>query len=99
MSSKKVNENLELTFSDTGTGMNKENINKIMTPFFTTKAKGMGLGLAISKRIIEAHNGKIVVNSEIDQGTTFTLVLPIVKPQKTANNQPKKAKQLKQYRR
>ncbi len=99
VTSKKVNENLELTFSDTGTGMNKENINKIMTPFFTTKAKGMGLGLAISKRIVEAHNGKIIVNSEIDQGTTFTLILPIRKPQKTTNKPPKRVKQLKQYRR
>lgn len=97
VSSKKVDGNLELTFSDTGTGMTEEKINKLMTPFFTTKAKGMGLGLAISKRIVEAHNGKIVVNSEIGKGTTFTLILPITKPQKTTKNAPKRVQQPEQY--
>jgi len=77
--------------------MTQEHIDKLMTPFFTTKAKGMGLGLAISKRIAEAHHGTINVTSKIGQGTTFTLILPIKKQQKTTTNTPKKLQQLEQY--
>ena len=51
-----------------------------MAPFYTTKAKGMGLGLAICKRIVEAHQGKISVKSKINEGTTFTLILPLNLP-------------------
>jgi hypothetical protein len=50
---------------------------KIWTPFFTTKAKGMGLGLAICKRIVEAHGGSISVESTVGRGTTFTVIIPI----------------------
>ena len=77
ISSKEVNDKIEISFSDTGVGMSKENIKKISTPFFTTKAKGMGLGLSISKRLLEAHNGKLHVSSELGQGTTFTITIPI----------------------
>ncbi|MDG6223818.1 MAG: PAS domain S-box protein [Candidatus Bathyarchaeota archaeon] len=91
-----VNENLELSFSDTGIGMTPEHIKKLMNPFFTTKAKGMGLGLAISKRIAEAHHGTITVISEIGKGTTFTLVLPIKKPQVTTQSS-NDIQQLQQY--
>ncbi|MFA5365003.1 MAG: PAS domain S-box protein [Candidatus Bathyarchaeia archaeon] len=81
ISSKKMGDNIEFTFADTGMGMTKDCAKKIMTPFFTTKAKGMGLGLAISKRIAEAHNGKIVVDSKKGEGTKFTLVVPIGSPE------------------
>ncbi len=97
ISSKTIKENLELSFSDTGEGMTKQQIGKLMVPFFTTKAKGMGLGLAISKRIIEAHHGKIVVNSTVGHGTTFTLVLPIKKHVKPAASVQDKLKPLEQY--
>ena len=69
--------NVEFVFADTGIGMSAEVMAKIFTPLFTTKAKGMGLGLAICKRIIEAHGGKITVESTINKGTTFTVSLPI----------------------
>lgn len=77
ISSKQVNGNLELVFSDTGLGMSKETLSKIWTPLFTTKAKGMGFGLSICKRFVEAHGGTICVASSRGEGTTFTITLPI----------------------
>src|SRR5271157_1514929 len=68
---------VELTFVDNGVGMTKDVLEKIWKPFFTTKAKGMGLGLAICRRIIEAHQGKISVESIVGEGTTFTITIPI----------------------
>jgi signal transduction histidine kinase len=68
---------LEVVFADTGNGMAKEVMEKIWTPFFTTKAKGMGLGLPICKRIIEAHGGNISVESTVGKGTTFTVTIAI----------------------
>ena len=50
-----------------------------MTPLFTTKAKGMGLGLAICKRMIEAHGGTISVESKVGKGTIFTIKIPFKK--------------------
>lgn len=72
-----TNDNVEFTFADTGMGMTKEQMGKIWAPFFTTKAKGMGLGLPICKRIIEAHKGYITVESMPGIGTTFTVTIPI----------------------
>jgi PAS domain S-box-containing protein len=77
ISSRASKSDVELTFVDTGAGMAKEVLEKIWTPFFTTKAKGMGLGLAICRRIIEAHQGKISVESIFGEGTTFTITIPI----------------------
>ena len=57
--------------------MSDQVLAKIFTPLFTTKAQGMGFGLAISKRIIEAHGGKITVESTLNKGTKFTISLPI----------------------
>ena len=64
------------TFIDTGAGMTPEVIGKLWTPLFTTKAKGMGFGLSICKRLIEAHGGTITVQSEPDKGSMFTVTLP-----------------------
>lgn len=75
--SKKTNGKLEIAFTDTGVGMPKELMEKIWTPLFTTKAKGIGLGLPICKRIVEAHGGNISVESTVDKGTTFTVTIPI----------------------
>ena len=68
---------LKIVFCDTGVGMSKEILEKIWKPFFTTKAKGMGLGLPISKRIIEAHGGQITVKSKKGKGSCFTVKIPI----------------------
>lgn len=75
-------ENVVFSFADTGTGMSADVRARIFTPLFTTKAKGMGLGLAICKSIIEAHGGQITVESTLNKGTTFTVSLPIEQKQK-----------------
>lgn len=64
-------------FKDNGCGIPEENLSKLFEPLFTTKTKGIGLGLAVSKRIIEAHGGSIEVESEVGKGTTFAIKLPI----------------------
>lgn len=70
------NDWVDIVFADTGTGIPEETMAKLFTPLFTTKAQGMGFGLAICKRIIEAHGGIIKVKSRLNQGTTFTIRLP-----------------------
>jgi PAS domain S-box-containing protein len=75
--SKKIDGNLEIAFIDTGIGMPKDIVEKLWTPLFTTKAKGMGLGLAICKRVTEAHGGNISAESTVGKGTTFTVTIPI----------------------
>jgi two-component system sensor kinase FixL len=77
ISSRVSGSDVEFTFIDTGVGMANEVLEKIWTPFFTTKAKGMGLGLPICKRIVEAHQGKISVESIVGEGTTFTITIPL----------------------
>jgi len=67
---------IEITFTDTGIGIPEENMSKIFTPLFTTKAKGIGMGLAICKRIVEQHGGTINVKSKVGKGTTVTIKLP-----------------------
>ena len=67
---------IDIVFADTGMGIPEETMQKIFTPLFTTKAQGMGFGLAICKRIIEAHGGTIKVKTKLNQGTTFTIRLP-----------------------
>ncbi|MCK6467229.1 MAG: ATP-binding protein [Candidatus Brocadia sinica] len=67
---------IQVGIRDTGAGIEKEVVHKIFDPFFTTKQEGTGLGLAIVSRIIEAHNGKIYVESVEGKGTTFYINLP-----------------------
>jgi two-component system, NtrC family, sensor histidine kinase HydH len=67
---------IEVTISDTGTGIPDENRKKLFSPFFTTKKNGTGLGLAITYRIIENHRGSIDVVSGPGKGTTFTVRIP-----------------------
>lgn len=67
---------LYVSIKDTGCGIDKEHLERIFEPNFTTKSSGTGLGLAISKRAIENANGNISVQSELNKGTTFMIVLP-----------------------
>ncbi len=62
--------------TDTGEGITPENLNRIFSPFFTTRQQGTGLGLSITQRIVEQHNGEISVRSEAGKGATFTIRLP-----------------------
>jgi signal transduction histidine kinase len=71
------NEAIVISVEDTGPGIEPEKIRTIFDPFFSTKAKGMGLGLAISKSIVERHHGELSVSSEIDGGARFQIILPI----------------------
>jgi len=68
---------IEVEFTDTGSGIAKENLEKIFDPFFTTKDTGHGLGLAICYGIIKEHKGTISVESEVGKGTTFFIRLPV----------------------
>jgi len=68
---------VKISIQDTGKGMTKDQINKIFLPFFTTKTKGTGLGLAHVLRTVEDHDGYIDVESEFGSGTTFHLILPL----------------------
>ena len=68
-----------IAVKDTGTGITPENMDKIFEPLFTTKAKGIGLGLAVSRKLAEANGGRIELKSELGKGSTFTLYLPVAK--------------------
>ena len=65
-----------MTVEDTGEGIPKKNLTKLFSPFFTTKAKGQGLGLAVCKRLVEAQGGTITVKSKPRKGTAFTIKMP-----------------------
>jgi len=70
---------VEISFSDTGPGITPENMGKLFQPLFSTKARGIGFGLAITKMIVERHGGTIGVESEPGKGATFTIKLPFEK--------------------
>jgi len=69
--------NVEISFADSGVGIPAMVLAKIFSPLNTTKAKGMGLSLAIGKRIVEEHDGKIAVASTVGKGTVVTITLPL----------------------
>ncbi len=81
IASRTNNENIEVDISDTGTGISKEDLDKIFNPLFSTKAQGTGLGLTVCQGIIEIHGGSIEAESEIGKGTKFIVKLPINKSQ------------------
>jgi signal transduction histidine kinase len=82
ITSKEENNYLEISFTDTGMGIPDEALPKLFSPLSTTKAQGMGFGLAICKRIVEAHRGTISYKTTKGKGTTFTVTLPIEPNQK-----------------
>lgn len=73
---RKLKEMVEISITDTGTGITEDSLRKIWMPLYTTKPKGIGLGLAVTKRIIEAHNGSVQAESIVGQGSKFTIRIP-----------------------
>lgn len=69
---------LELAVSDTGTGIAPEQLDRLFQPFFTTKAHGIGLGLPITRRLVEDHRGHVLVESQPENGATFSVRLPLI---------------------
>ncbi len=76
VSARRIKNMVEIAVKDTGTGVSPENMKRLFEPLFTTKLTGIGLGLAVSKRLVEANNGRIEVESKVGKGTTFTLIFP-----------------------
>lgn len=70
-------ENIAITFKDTGYGIPPENLKKIFEPLFSTKTKGTGLGLSVVASLVEGHGGKIEIESAMGKGSAFTVKLPI----------------------
>lgn len=70
------NENIRIEVSDTGSGLSKEECDRLFTPYYTTKEHGTGLGLAIVQSVVSDHRGRITVHSAPRQGTTFVIELP-----------------------
>ena len=70
---------VSVSIADTGAGIPKENLEKLFEPLYTTKAKGIGLGLALTKTLVEVNGGTIEVESELGKGSAFTVRLPISK--------------------
>jgi two-component system NtrC family sensor kinase len=85
-------ESLEISFTDTGEGISKENLSKIFEPFFTTKkvGQGTGLGLSVSYGIVKEHGGEIQVESTVGQGSTLTVILPLRKESETTESKDKR---------
>src|SRR3989304_1773952 len=70
-------EHVKINITDTGEGMTAEIMQNIFVPFFTTKVDGTGVGLAVSQKIVDDHSGFIKVKSSLQEGTTFSIYLPI----------------------
>lgn len=85
--SREADHRVDFVLTDSGIGMTKEVVDKIFTPLFTTKAKGMGFGLSICKRIVEAHGGTISTESTPGKGTSFTVSLPL-EPDSRGDDKP-----------
>ena len=68
---------MQIIVSDTGIGIPPEHLVHIFDPFWTSKATGTGLGLALCRKITEEHGGSLTVESSVGSGTTFTVALPL----------------------
>jgi signal transduction histidine kinase len=71
-----VDGEMRLSVVDTGCGVAPEELPNVMEPLFSTKARGLGLGLAIAKAIVEKHRGRITAESEMGKGSRFNVILP-----------------------
>lgn len=78
---------IKIIFTDTGQGITPDNLDRIFSPFFTTRQQGTGLGLAITQRIVEQHKGELDVASDPGKGATFTIILPLPMNEEQARNE------------
>jgi len=76
LEAKKEKGEVLIAVRDTGSGISEDELAKLFRPFYTTKPKGLGLGLAFCMKVVEAHGGTIEVGSQVNEGTTFTMRLP-----------------------
>jgi signal transduction histidine kinase len=67
---------VEVTITDTGPGISAEHLERVMQPLFTTKPRGIGLGLALARGILAKNHGRLELASEVGRGSTFTVCLP-----------------------
>jgi signal transduction histidine kinase len=81
-------EQLQIEIKDSGTGVAPEVLERLFTPFLTTKPSGTGLGLTITRRIVTAHHGRILVESKTNSGTSFKILLPLHKESPPAETTP-----------
>lgn len=79
ISAQEAGDKVRISVSDTGCGISEDNLKKIFEPLFTTRAKGIGLGLAVTENLVEANGGSIAVESTEGEGSTFTIILPTKK--------------------
>jgi len=80
ISAERAAKNLVIRVTDTGMGMDRDALENVFVPFYTKKSKGTGLGMAIAKKIVEGHSGKISIDSRIGHGTEVILELPYPSP-------------------
>lgn len=71
-----IDDKIQISIRDTGIGIPQDKLKKIGDPFYTTKKNGNGLGLMVSFKIIESHHGRVYIESELNKGTTFNIILP-----------------------
>jgi signal transduction histidine kinase len=77
ISSYRKGDTIRVQVSDTGTGVSSEIRDKIFTPFFTTKTGGSGLGLSVTRLVVELHGGRLRIASEENRGTSVSVLLPV----------------------
>jgi signal transduction histidine kinase len=71
---------VQVRITDTGAGMNSEQVQRVFEPFYTTKSQGLGLGMAYAKKVVEQHAGTIRIESRPGAGTTVEIELPARQP-------------------
>jgi len=79
---------VKVSVRDFGTGIDENNIERLFEPFYTTKPDGLGMGLCISQRIINAHGGTAEASNNLEGGATFAFTLPARRPEKSSRGRP-----------
>ena len=80
-----LKDDIEVVFSDSGSGIPEDQMDKVFNYYYTTNEKGVGLGLPIAHRIIEAHGGQLKIESKVGVGTKVTVLLPVSIGQKAGS--------------